>query len=176
MAHAARPRQRTNGEGLRLRGHRAVGYTLFALALALAIGVVLRRAAAAIGITLVAFVAFRLGIEGSVRANYLSPVHRASTGSAEPNLNGAWVMSQMRELRVPGGGHADPATVGSCFNGPKLLDSACLARHGIVEYATAVYQPASRFWLFQGIEQASSSPWRSPSVRSRSSGSRRRVV
>lgn len=139
-------------EGFNFEGIVPSAYALFAAALVLATGVVLRRAAAAIGITLVAFVALRLGIEGWVRANYLSPVHRAWTGSAEPNLHGAWVMSQMRELRVPGGGHADPATVGSCFNGPKLLDSACLARHGIVEYATAVYQPASRFWLFQGIE------------------------
>ena len=48
-------------------------YALFAAALVLATGVVLRRAAAAIGITLVAFVALRLGIEGWVRANYLSP-------------------------------------------------------------------------------------------------------
>ena len=62
-------------------------------------------------------------------------------------------MSQMRELRVAGR-RARPtrATVAPASTAPKLLDSACLARHGIVEYATAVYQPASRFWLFQGIE------------------------
>ena len=35
----------------------------------------------------------------------------------------------------------------------RRLDASCLARHG-AGYNHAVYQPASRFWLFQGIETA----------------------
>jgi hypothetical protein len=92
-------------------------------------------------------------IEGWVRKNYLSPLHRTWTGSAEPDLHGAWVMSQGRELQLVGGGRPDPGVVASCFQGPpKLVDGACLARHGVVEYADVIYHPASRFWLFQGIE------------------------
>ena len=33
------------------------------------------------------------------------------------------------------------------------IDPSCLAKHG-AGYNHAVYQPASRFWLFQGIETA----------------------
>jgi hypothetical protein len=36
--------------------------------------------------------------------------------------------------------------------GRKRLDSACARAHGI--YNLAVFQPANRFWLFQGIETA----------------------
>jgi hypothetical protein len=51
------------------------------------------------------------------------------------------------------GGHAHgPAVVASCVHPPKQVDQACLARHHVVEYTSAVFQPASRFWLFQGIE------------------------
>ncbi len=34
----------------------------------------------------------------------------------------------------------------------RRFDPACLAEHDIVSYTHAVYHPASRFWLFQGIE------------------------
>ena len=34
----------------------------------------------------------------------------------------------------------------------KFGDASCLAQHGVFNHA--VYQPASRFWLFQGIEAA----------------------
>jgi hypothetical protein len=34
-----------------------------------------------------------------------------------------------------------------------VVDPSCLARHG-AGYAHTVYHPASRFWLFQGIETA----------------------
>ena len=35
----------------------------------------------------------------------------------------------------------------------RSIDSSCLAKHG-AGYDHAVYQPASRFWLFQAIETA----------------------
>jgi hypothetical protein len=35
----------------------------------------------------------------------------------------------------------------------RAVDPACLAKQGL-GYFHAVYQPASRFWLFQGIETA----------------------
>ena len=34
----------------------------------------------------------------------------------------------------------------------RRFDPACLAEHDIVSYTHAVYHPASRFWLFLGIE------------------------
>ena len=138
-------------EGFNFEGLVPSAYALFAAALVVATGVVLRRAAAAIGITLVVFVALRLGIEGWVRPHYRPAIHRTWTGSG-PDLHGAWVLSEMRGLRSPGGQPIDPATAISCMTDVKQFDRACLARHDAVEFASAVFHPASRFWLFQGIE------------------------
>ena len=50
----------------------------------------------------------------------------------------------------------EPAVVQSCVGSGgffgKSFDAACLAEHDVVAYTHAVYHPASRFWLFQGIE------------------------
>jgi hypothetical protein len=138
--------------GFEFEGIAPIAYALFAAAFVLAVGVALRRTAAAIGLALIGFVGLRLAIAGWVRQHYRAPVHGTWTGSAEPDLHTAWVLSQTRELRVAGGGALDPAIAGECFTHDKLLDNACLVRHGIVAYASAVYHPASRFWLFQGIE------------------------
>ena len=35
----------------------------------------------------------------------------------------------------------------------RLIDPQCLARHG-GGFTHAIYEPASRFWAFQGIETA----------------------
>jgi len=140
-------------DGFDFEGIVPIAYGLFAAAVVLAVGVVLRRTAAAVGLALVVYVALRIGIEGWARPHYRAPIHETTTGSRLPDLHGAWVITETRGLRLPHGSTIDPAVASSCANG-KVIDRACLASHGIVEYATAVYHPASRFWLFQGMETA----------------------
>jgi hypothetical protein len=120
----------------------------------IAIGVVLRRTAAAIGLALVAFFVARIAIENWARPRYASALEESWVEGAGVDLRGAWVFRERGELRVTDGGPPDPAIVASCVADPtgKSFDAACLAEHDVVQYTHAVYHPASRFWLFQGIE------------------------
>ncbi len=135
-----------------------VGYTLFALGLALASGVLLRRSAAALVVAYGAYVAGRLFVELWLRQRLVAPL-AATWGpqASGPNLNQAWVISQ-----VPSDKAGRPFTGGTevfqeCARpngrGFKGINQICMARHG-GGYTHAVYQPASRFWEFQGIEFA----------------------
>lgn len=143
-------------------------YVIFAFALCVAVGVILRRAIPALAISFVAFLATRLFVEDILRPRYRPAVHLTWAATAvTPSSaltkfgNGDWVIS---EGLVDASGHAaalggpganpcpiDKIIIGS--NGPdKAAINACFAQHGLMN--SIVYQPASRFWLFQGIEAA----------------------
>ena len=131
-----------------------LGYALFALGLALAIGVLLRRSAAALVVAFGLYVAGRVFVESWLRQRFVAPV-TATLRSQNPNLHNAWVISEAPSDRA---GHPfvgtpgvfrDCAKVGA--KGFKTLDPSCMARHG-AGFTHVVYQPASRFWEFQGIE------------------------
>ena len=141
-------------DGFDLEGVAPVVYTLFAAALVIAIGVVLRRTAAAIGLAVVAFFVIRLGLGVWGRQHYVAPVHKTWTGGSGPDLRDAWILSQGHGLRTAHGYSNDPAIGEACIKNAstRSFEAACLARHHITEYGYAVFQPASRFWLFQGIE------------------------
>jgi hypothetical protein len=139
------------GEGFDFEGLAPTAYTLFAAALVVALGVVLRRTATAIGIAVVAFFVLRIGILAWPRGHFLAPIHKTWYGSEGP-VRGAWLMTESHGFRAARGYPNDPSIIASCVSPPKRFDQACLAQHHIVEYTTAVFQPASRFWLFQGIE------------------------
>jgi hypothetical protein len=142
-------------EGFDLEGFVPTAYTLFAAALVIAVGVVLRRTAAAIGLAFVAFLAFRIGIATWARPNYQEPIRETGAGSIPADeLRDAWVFSQQVELRAADGQPADPAVVASCVLDAttKTVDEACLAQHDIVRTASTTYHPGDRFWLFQAIE------------------------
>jgi hypothetical protein len=135
-----------------LQGVVPIAYTLFAAALVVAIGVVLRRTAAAIGLALVLFFVVRIAVENSARPNYASALEETWIVGSEPDLRTAWVFSKANRLQVADGGIPDSAVVQSCLTSGKDFDAACLAEHDIVGSTHVVYHPASRFWLFQGIE------------------------
>ena len=140
-------------EGFDFEGIVPTAYTVFAAALVLTIGVVLRRTGTAIGLAFVLFFVIRIGIEGWVRQHFQAAVEKTWTNGSGPDLHGAWILSQTRGLQVADGYPNDPRNIDSCVNRTtKGVDRACLAQHHIVEYGSAVFQPASRFWLFQGIE------------------------
>jgi hypothetical protein len=130
-------------------------YTLFAAALVIAFGVVLRRTAAAIGLALVTFIVVRIAIGNWGRPNYLSPVEETRRGDFGADFHhGAWVFSQGGEFRVVNGAAPDPAVLASCVSDPatKRFDETCLAQHDIVFFSHATYHPADRFWAIQAIE------------------------
>jgi hypothetical protein len=133
-----------------------LGYTLFALGAALAVGVLLRRSAAALVIAFGLYVAGRLFVEDWLRQRFVAPVS-ATLHTQAPNLNNAWVISEVPSDKS---GHPFVGTPGvfrDCAKtgpkGGKILDPSCMARHG-AGFTHVVYQPASRFWEFQGIETA----------------------
>jgi hypothetical protein len=150
------PLDQVNGrfDGFDLEGIVPAAYTLFAAALVLAAGVLLRRSAPAIGLALVAFITARIAIATWLRPHYQSPLHESWQTGSGPDLRDAWVFNQLHEVHTSAGLPVDPRTMFECVTdgSKKLLDDACLDRHGFVESMSATYQPGSRFWTFQAIE------------------------
>jgi hypothetical protein len=133
-----------------------VAYAVFALALGIAAGAVLKKTMPAMAATLVGFVGLRLIIAGVVRKHFVSPVTKTylPLPGVDTSHPGAWVFSQKT---IDGSGHTVPQfTVGSVCRASKASTQAsldhCIRAHGFLN--TDVFQPASRFWLFQGIEAA----------------------
>ena len=128
----------------------AVGYTLFALGLALAVGVIWRRAIAAITVAFVGYLAARIFVDTWLRNRLVAPLKatwRAAAGQPA-NLDHANIISQTGS--GPGvvvqngsgllGGHVHVAVSGRLGLGPTTMH--------------AVYQPANDFWPLQGYETA----------------------
>jgi hypothetical protein len=136
------------------------GYVLFALALTLALGAVWRRTAAAVVVGFIGFTVVRIFVLSWLRQRYVTPLTstvKFDKRRAGPDVHDAWVLSQQPSDKLG-------RPVSQAFDvllhcgrairtGVKAIDPSCLARHG-AGYNHTVYQPASRFWLFQGIETA----------------------
>jgi hypothetical protein len=134
-------------------------YVLFALGLALAIGVIWRRTAPAVIAGFAAYTVVRIFVQNWLRERYQTPLSGTWSFAAgqRPNLSSAWVLSEGPSDKL---GH--PVSMGfgpleACSRAvndhARVVDPTCLAKQGL-GYVHAVYQPASRFWLFQGIETA----------------------
>jgi hypothetical protein len=141
-----------------LEGVVSLGYVSFALALALAVGVVWRRTAPSVVVAFLAYVACRLFVDGWLRQRFITPLSATWGFNARgPNLDRAWVLWSGPSDRAGHPFNQGFGAVQACARivgkGVKGLDPACMARHG-AGYNHAVWQPASRFWEFQGIETA----------------------
>lgn len=131
------------------------GYTLFALGVAAAVGVVWRRAAASLVVGFVGYFAVRVFVDTWLRQRLLSPVtatfHLLDNGPDK--LRHAWVFNEYPSDRA---GHHIQIPFGLCgpppVGGGKPDIGNCLADHGVFMHAT--YLPASRFWALQGVETA----------------------
>jgi ABC-type transport system involved in multi-copper enzyme maturation permease subunit len=136
-------------------GTAVFGYTLFALGLAAAVGVVWRRAVPALIVAFAGYFAARIFVDTWLRQRLVAPLTATwRRGAHAPtNLNHAWVMSEQNSDKL---GHAVAPALG-CLRGSgvltKLRTKNCLVEHG-PGYTHAVYQPASHFWALQGIETA----------------------
>jgi hypothetical protein len=144
-----------------------IGYAVFALALGIAAGAVARRTLPAIAVVLGGFIGVRLVISDFLRPHYLAAVthYYSVTGSFTPSGQ-AWILAQGAVSRTgvtvaQGWGDLYPALPASC---QRLLPAvgtgksgnsgsavfSCMQAYGWRGFAT--YQPAYRYWPFQGIE------------------------
>jgi hypothetical protein len=140
-----------------------VAYAVFAMALGICAGALLRRTLPALAVTLAGFVALRAGIALWLRPRYLTPLTAYYKLTAPFTPAGSYlgvsqgiVGANGRPLAAGPFGYAyDGAPIpAGCLrftsspNPLRLLP--CLTAHGYRGYLA--YQPASRFWDFQGIE------------------------
>jgi hypothetical protein len=134
-----------------------VAYALFAVALGIAVGSAIRRVLPSLAVTLAVFVGLRVAIGVYLRQHYMSPITANeklfSNWTAPP---GSWLLSSNvvnRQGQSLGNGidiSQVPAACRTTFRGGGGVQGRCLASHGF--HDVLVYQPASRFWAFQGIE------------------------
>jgi hypothetical protein len=153
-----------------IQGIVPIGYALFAVALGIAAGTLLRRTLPALAVTIVVFTFLRLVIAQDLRSHYLTALTKTFSFLHPPVLptGSYWLVSG--SVIGPGGPvpsiHASGP--GVSFGGVHLPLAAlphacqalvfqsslkfgsCLAAHGY--RAMITYQPASRYWTFQGIE------------------------
>jgi hypothetical protein len=153
-----------------IQGIVPVGYAAFAVALGIAAGTLLRRTLPAMAITVGVFTFLRLVIGQDLRSHYLTAVTKTFTFLSHPALptGSYWLVSSGV---VGPGGQAYSQTHGGLginYDGVPLpvgimpaacrplvfadphSFASCVAARGYHLFIT--YQPASRYWAFQGIE------------------------
>jgi hypothetical protein len=142
--------------GFDAQGPVLVAYVLFAVALAITAGALIRRTLPAILVTLVCFVGARISIALWLRPRFLPPLVDDSDRVSAKD----WYLTY--------GGYVDrqghplsPNQVGEVFRGclgsppaqvTKTQAGECLRSAGVFQHS--LYQSADRFWLFQSIEAA----------------------
>jgi ABC-type transport system involved in multi-copper enzyme maturation permease subunit len=161
------------------RGIVAIGYAVFAFALGVTAGVLLRRTLPAMAVTLAFFVGSRLAVTYWIRPHFLTPVKQSLTlvwgpgaGLAQgsegggffiipptPTLPNAWVYSN---AVVDKAGHPPSSQFiqSSCpaltsGSGPTNQQvHSCIATIAAKFDQVVIYQPANRYWTFQWYETA----------------------
>ncbi len=160
-----------------IQGTVPMGYAVFAVALGIAAGALVRRTLPAMAITVVVFTLVRLLVSEDFRSHFITPV----TKTLNFLLHARAILPTGSYWMVSSGlvGPSGPVRSGPLNGGPSLtfdgvpipvseLPSACrtllfqtstksasgfpscLAAHGY--HAVLSYQPADRYWAFQGIE------------------------
>jgi hypothetical protein len=138
-----------------VQGIAPVAYTAFAVTLGVAAGALTRKTLPAMGVTLAAFTAIRVAVLELARPSY-QPALRADQainlnhpGSVDRAGLHDWILSQGTVDRA---GHAVDSLPALCPTQGRLTVPQCLIAHGV--HVHEMWQPASRFWLFQSIEAA----------------------
>jgi ABC-type transport system involved in multi-copper enzyme maturation permease subunit len=160
-----------------IQGIVPIGYAVFAVALGVAAGALLRRTLPAMAVTLVVFTLLRLLVSEDFRSHFLTPVTKTFSFLQPARTvfptGSYWMVSSGlvgRNGPVPSGPLGAGETLGidgiripvselpsACrtllFQAPSKTTSgfpSCMAAHGY--HAVISYQPAGRYWAFQGIE------------------------
>jgi len=157
--------------GFDYMGLAPAAYAVFAVALGIAVGVVLRRTLPTLAVTLAGFIGVRLMISDYLRKHYMSPVTQHFGLLSDSSPRGSYWLFDMGIIGPHGvvRQHFYGATVNGTpiaalparcqkfidLGGPVTKASlraagACVRDAGYRRYLT--YQPAGRFWIFQGIE------------------------
>lgn len=138
-----------------IQGIVPVAYAVFAVALGIAAGALLRRVLPAMAATFTVFTGLRFLLAEYARPHYQAPVSRSlppfSDDKAAPH--GSLVLSN---ATLGPDGHNYTAGLGiqqvppACRGKAAGQLNSCLASHGF--HTQIIYQPGSRFWTFQAIE------------------------
>jgi hypothetical protein len=146
-----------------VRGVVPIGYTAFAFALGVAVGLILRRSVPAIAITLAAVIAVQVAMPVAVRGHLIAPVQLTTTitssnfaglhGNGPPGRGGTvqgftikagkpgdWVLSNQTITSRGAVPHALPAWVADCF----------LPRQGVSQQGGTIRQKAPSPRLLEG--------------------------
>ena len=140
-----------------------VAYTIFAMALGICAGTLLRRTLPALAVTLVGFTGLRALIALWLRLHYLTPVTAYYKLTTQFTPAGSYLgisqgMVGPHGTVTPSGFYGTvvdglpvpPVCQNAMDNGDPARVLSCMISHGYRGYLT--YQPAGRFWAFQGIE------------------------
>jgi ABC-2 family transporter protein len=121
-----------------------VGYTLFALALALALGAIWRRAAASLTVAFAGYFAARIFVDFSLRDHLVAPLKATYKGAQQPSfLDNAHVISLNATV------HGHQIMGGGGFTGGHMKVGAPGISNAVFH---VVYQPDSHFWPLQLTE------------------------
>jgi hypothetical protein len=136
-----------------VHGPAPLAYALFALALGTACGAAVRQTVGAMALTAGGGVSIRLALASWLRQRFQPPRMAIEPFHLGPDLRARdWVLSAYPVDHL---GHPIPQymrIVGMCDAVSRNGYAACLGDHGV--FVRTIYQPADRFWLFQGIETA----------------------
>jgi hypothetical protein len=143
-----------------IQGLVPVAYSVFAVALGIAAGALFRRLLPAMATTFAVFVGLRFGIAEYIRPHYMTPFTKVlplaamTPGATSAVPVGSWVVGALSAIGPNGHNYGDaiqfsfmPAACRSLGPGNWV---PCLAARGF--HSQVTYQPATRFWAFQGIE------------------------
>jgi hypothetical protein len=140
-----------------IQGIVPVAYALFAVALGIAVGSVLRRVLPSLAVTLAVFVALRAVIGVYLRPHLMAPITKLFPPVGPTSSPaGAWVLSTSfvnASGQDLGSGFPMSEIPAACRNvllKGEGVNGRCLTTHGFHQLVT--YQPGSRFWAFQGME------------------------
>jgi hypothetical protein len=140
-----------------MQGVAPIGYTIFAVALGVFAGTVWPKMLPAMAATLVGFLGLRIVLTVLARPHYLAPLTRTYSiigGSGRPTQSvGDWIID--RGVRDASGKLVQPNAEIVCppgGQGPAGRPCGADLGLGPGAYNWQLYQPGSRYWLFQSIE------------------------
>jgi hypothetical protein len=144
--------------GFDLTGVVPMAYTLFAFALGVAAGAVLRRSLPAAAVAFVSFLAVRVTVAGWIRPHFVPPVNRVQAfvpGSGDITDGTASARDMILDQGFVDANGRHITGLGAVIMEGKAREGGgdptiYLHEHGIQRWA--LYQPIERYWTFQLIE------------------------
>jgi hypothetical protein len=139
-----------------IQGIAPAAYSVFAVALGIAAGSILKRVLPAMAVTVTAFAGLRFLIAEYARPHYLTAITRSLppySGWTPPA--GSWILSNATlgpngRNYTAGISYQDTPAACRAIGQQSNRFPSCLSSHGF--HTLITYQPASRFWALQGIE------------------------